>query len=269
MIVISRNKYKLDHNYFDSINNEHKAYILGFLFADGNVSQNKYYINIDVSNNDIEVLNYICQQIYKEQPPYIIRIIKNCTYCKLQISSKHMANKLSEYGCIPNKTSTLKLPSEDVVSKELQRHFIRGYFDGDGCITFRENNPIIFILGNKDPLESFKKILEENNVIGANIILDRTYYRLQITSLKGAYWFYMFIYDKIESYYFKRKKQRFDSIYEKMSKYKDKEYTSKIKGVCFDKSRNTWNTTYNKKHYGRFKTELEAIQKRKEVEKNE
>ncbi len=260
------NKYGLNHNYFDNIDSEHKAYILGFLYADGNVSQNKYYITIDLSYDDVNMLDYISNQIYNEQPPYFIREINNKKYCKLQISSKHMANKLVELGCVPNKTDVLKFPNEKIISQDLQRHFIRGYFDGDGSITFRNNNPMIYIIGNKDVLEKMQVVLKDNNVIESNIVLDRKYYRLQITGLRGAYWFYCFMYDDINSYYYKRKKDRFDLVYEKMSKNKDKIYSSNTRGVYYDKSRNKWKATYGKKQYGRYSTEEEAINKRKEIE---
>ena len=43
-----------------------------------------------------------------------------------------MVNDLINLGCIPNKSLTLTFP--DFINDELLPHFIRGYFDGDGCI---------------------------------------------------------------------------------------------------------------------------------------
>ena len=40
-------------------------------------------------------------------------------------------------GCVPKKSLILKFPTENVVPNNLIRHFIRGYFDGDGCVFFR------------------------------------------------------------------------------------------------------------------------------------
>lgn len=259
------NKYELNHNYFDVIDNEHKAYILGFLFADGCVSQNKYYITIDLSHDDIDMLDYISSQLYNKQPLYTKREINNKKYCKIQISSKHMANKLADLGCIPNKTKVLKFPSNDSVPEELHNHFIRGYFDGDGSITFRNNNPMIFILSTKIFLEKMQTILKNNN-INSSIIVDREYYRLQITGLKDAYWFYNFLYNNMKGYCYKRKKERFDLVYEKMLVNKNKTYSSNVKGVFYDKSRNKWTATYGKRKLGRYDTEQQAINKRREIE---
>lgn len=263
------NKYSLNHNYFDVIDNEEKAYCLGFLFADGNVCKNGYYINIDLAKCDVGVLDYFVSLMYSEKPPYIKRQIDNCQYLKLTISSKHMAHVLIEHGCVPAKTKVLEFPRHDVLPQKLYRHFIRGYFDGDGSITFRQGNPMVFLLGNKGFLECVKKEFLEHSINKVSIITDREYYRLQITNLRDIYWFYNYIYSDIASYCLERKKSKLDSVYEKLYLNKDKIKSSLCQGVCFDKSRDKWRVTYGKKSYGRFFTEEEAINRRREIELNE
>ena len=49
------------------------------------------------------------------------------------IFSKHLAEQLAKIGCPPRKSFILKYP--DWLDKDLRSHFIRGYFEGDGCIT--------------------------------------------------------------------------------------------------------------------------------------
>jgi intein/homing endonuclease len=57
--------------------------------------------------------------------------------CKWDVSNKHLWNVLNSYGCTPRKSLTVKFPNESIFkSKDLIRHFIRGYFDGDGSITY-------------------------------------------------------------------------------------------------------------------------------------
>lgn len=54
---------------------------------------------------------------------------------KLSICSQQLSDKASTLGAIPNKSLMLKFPDINIFkSKDLIRHFIRGYFDGDGCI---------------------------------------------------------------------------------------------------------------------------------------
>ena len=61
-------------------------------------------------------------------------------YVKLKISNKHIGNSLINKGCIPKKSLILEFPNLSQVPKFLIRHFIRGYFDGDGCICNQLNN---------------------------------------------------------------------------------------------------------------------------------
>jgi intein/homing endonuclease len=68
------------------------------------------------------------------------------------ISNKYFWNTLNNLGCIPKKSLRLEFPNENIFkSKDLIRHFIRGYFDGDGCFTrhiyYRTVTPAISILG--------------------------------------------------------------------------------------------------------------------------
>lgn len=51
------------------------------------------------------------------------------------IASKHLWETLNNYGCIPRKSLTLQFPDESIFKdKSLIRHFIRGYWDGDGTL---------------------------------------------------------------------------------------------------------------------------------------
>ncbi len=68
-----------------------------------------------------------------------------------------MKNDLIRLGCIPSKTKTLEFPSVDIVPKHLMRHFIRGYFDGDGCITTTNKGKQVSveILGTDSMIDGF------------------------------------------------------------------------------------------------------------------
>ena len=56
-----KNRYILDENYFDCIDTEAKAYILGFIYADGFVGDEKFN-NIVISVNDLEILEFIAKE---------------------------------------------------------------------------------------------------------------------------------------------------------------------------------------------------------------
>lgn len=62
---------------------------------------------------------------------------KGHTRCRICLSSQHLWNTLNDYGCIPKKSLIVKFPNKSIFkSEDLIRHFIRGYFDGDGCISY-------------------------------------------------------------------------------------------------------------------------------------
>ena len=134
-----KNRYILDENYFDCIDTESKAYILGFIYADGFVGEEKFN-NIVIAVNDLEILEFIAKEFKFTGN---IRKTKKggfenskCGY-SLNFSSKIMASRLREIGLYPNKSLTIDtLPQID---KKLVRHFIRGYFDGDGSIVLSHN----------------------------------------------------------------------------------------------------------------------------------
>jgi intein/homing endonuclease len=129
-------KYKINENYFDIIDNEHKAYTLGFLYADGYNNEKKNIVKISLQENDIDILNKIKEPICPDKPLRYY-IYKNNINRKPQysfvIDNSHISKKLSKLGVVQAKTFKIDFPN--YLDDRLIKHFIRGYFDGDGCIT--------------------------------------------------------------------------------------------------------------------------------------
>jgi len=110
------------------------AYVLGFFTADGNMLQNKrgaHFIEFQINNG--ELLEKI-REVFGSNHKITAR--KRCKNCKisyrLQIGSKTIFNDLEKLGLTPAKSKTIKLPK---VPRKYFSHFVRGYFDGDGCIS--------------------------------------------------------------------------------------------------------------------------------------
>lgn len=130
-------KYSLDDTVFETIDSEEKAYWLGFLFADGYNHESKCCIALRLQESDLEILEKF-QKFLKTDCP--IKSYERCTrtgkhkkYYELSISSPKLSNDLAKLGCIQAKTHIVEFPSK--VPKLLIRHFLRGYFDGDGCVS--------------------------------------------------------------------------------------------------------------------------------------
>ena len=128
-------KYKINENYFDIIDTEHKAYTLGFLYADGYNNEKKNIVKISLAEEDIDILYQIREPICPDKPLryYKYKNENIQPQYSFVIDNGHISKKLSEFGVVQAKTFKLKFPT--FLDRSLIRHFIRGYFDGDGCIT--------------------------------------------------------------------------------------------------------------------------------------
>jgi len=118
-------------DYFEKIDSEDKAYFLGLLYADGNVYLKRNRVQITLQNEDKYILELFAKKINYTGKFYQDR----GRYSKMIICSKKMVQDLINLGCVPNKSLILQFPNNQQVPKHLLRHFIRGYFDGDGCAT--------------------------------------------------------------------------------------------------------------------------------------
>ena len=114
------------------------AYVLGFFAADGTMIQNKRGGHfIEFHSTDKEILVAI-QRVTKSNHKISARKQKSFnqkTGYRIQIGSKKMYNNLLSLGMCSRKSLVLQMP---VVPQKYLGHFIRGYFDGDGCVYFKK-----------------------------------------------------------------------------------------------------------------------------------
>lgn len=130
--------YSLDENVFEVIDTKDKAYWLGFLYADGYVSNAKNDIEIGLAEKDLEHLNK-ARTFFKTDRPLHKKVkrVKGKEYVgyKLTVTSQKLKNDLINKGCVNNKSLILKFPTTEQVPQSLLPDFVRGYFDGDGSVT--------------------------------------------------------------------------------------------------------------------------------------
>nr|DAV25209.1 MAG TPA: hypothetical protein [Caudoviricetes sp.] len=130
-----------DKEFFKNIDNEEKAYWLGFIAADGCIYKhnNSYCMTITLQERDGEHLNKLISSINGNNTIYrkenqeckLSGSINN--YYKLDLNSKEIYHDLMKYGVSERKSSVLSFPH--FLNKDLIRHYLRGYLDGDGWIT--------------------------------------------------------------------------------------------------------------------------------------
>lgn len=216
---IAHRKYVLNQSYFETIDSEEKAYWLGFLYADGNVYVNKEQkqnvVTLSLKNTDKEHVNKFRSAIQSDA------IIRDCDHgmVTLKITSEKMTSDLIRIGCVPNKTFKVTFPSEEVIPKHLQRHFIRGIFDGDGCISLiKERNRDIHhidfqILGTENLVNNIGKIFLREQVIlkEPKITKIKNIYKIRLSGVYNALSIMDYLY-KDSTVYMQRKLDIFERI---------------------------------------------------------
>ena len=132
-------KTKVNHYYFSNYNKEN-CYWAGFILADGYIRTNKRFtLEIKLQKQDVNHLHKI-----KKCMEYEGRVIEKETYFNISISSSQIVQDLNNNFGIYNKKS-LTCTIIDKIPKIYLKDFIRGYFDGDGCITYTTIDTISFL----------------------------------------------------------------------------------------------------------------------------
>lgn len=137
---------------FETIDTEEKAYWLGFLYADGSVSSTDNRIELGLAERDLKQIEKFKDFIGIPNKISYRPTTKSYRYSFKSISCKA---DLIRQGCVPKKSLILKFPTEDQVPKNLIKHFIRGYFDGDGWFTNTEECFQVGIIGTEDFIKGF------------------------------------------------------------------------------------------------------------------
>jgi len=136
--------YPCDEHFFDQIDNEEKAYFFGLLYADGCNLDSRNNITLSLQESDKHILETMSELIQPDKPLQFIRLSHNNQnqndQYRIVICSKHMCKVLNDYGLIPRKSLVKEFPQVILeLDKDIQRHFIRGYFDGNGSVSSSQN----------------------------------------------------------------------------------------------------------------------------------
>lgn len=180
---------EIRHNFFEKVETEIQAYLLGFIMADGGINEERNTLSIHLSESDSEIINlfkYISPNAYIKNNKGSSfksrgRVYTSKDSIRLNISSKILINDLEKFGIVQAKTwKELHVPN---IPEHLIKHFIRGYFDGDGSFTMsvrepnknnREKNPRVScrweICGKRDEiLKDIKSYLDFTCGISLNL----------------------------------------------------------------------------------------------------
>jgi hypothetical protein len=123
------------HDYFAQIDSPMKAYVLGVLAADGNVSPKHHRIALELSVKDAELMEVVRDELVPGGA-ITTRHRHGYDYQVLAFASHAMVNDLEALGITAAKSRTIAWPES--LPPSFAREFILGYFDGDGHITYQE-----------------------------------------------------------------------------------------------------------------------------------
>jgi intein-encoded DNA endonuclease-like protein len=155
-----KRKYIFNEHIFDTIDSEEKAYWVGFLFADGSNDENGLRISLQ-GRDKLQLEKFL--KFLKLENNYKLkeRKIKDKTYFSIKIHTKIMQKSLYDLGIKKHKTKNPEVPN---IPQKFIRDFLRGFFDGDGCVYFQNKdgkvkNITCFYTINEKCIEAILKII--------------------------------------------------------------------------------------------------------------
>ncbi len=208
-------KYKRD--FFKKWSSD-MAYVLGFLYADGNIVQTKrgnHYVAIYSSDRSLLVDIRACMG---SEHKIALRNPSSGNVYRIQIGSKELFLDINKLGLFPNKAKRMRLPH---VPSEFFGDFIRGYFDGDGNVWVGlvhkdrkvplETIQVAFTSGSHEYLTSLRTSLRKRGLVGGSLYVPKEgkYGRLTF-SVKDALKLYKIMYNVPHKLFLKRKKVVFE-----------------------------------------------------------
>lgn len=161
--------HTLKDNFFETVYNLDSAYLLGWIASDGHICESGFRIRINkIDQKCLEnIRDIICHEIpisyYKDN------------MVELSINSKQIAIDLCKHlglkiGKSNKKADKVQFPDLD---SELQVAFLRGYFDGDGCVSLRGKGKQVrcsIASNSKKMLASIKDFVGLNCWLGESAI---------------------------------------------------------------------------------------------------
>ena len=164
-------KYEIDESYFDKIDTFGKAYVLGFIYGDGNVhirnaKSGNAIFQIGLAKGDRAMLELILSEMKANYPIYEYH-----NAVSICITNPTVADKLQRLGVTPRKSATLTFPTPDIVPDDFVGAFSLGYFDADGSISLNPKTKLWslsivstkhFLLGLSSTLSKRMGIRERN-----------------------------------------------------------------------------------------------------------
>jgi hypothetical protein len=222
-------RYRVNENYFTRWSHQ-MAYVLGYLYADGSMEDASYirgkYVRVSSTDKD----TILAIKVLLESDHAIVESVpkKGKKQFLLRIGNTPLYNSLIEIGLYPNKSLTIKMPP---VPEVFLPDFVRGYFDGDGCVSLYRTKgvfgqeiihklTIIFTSGSFDFLEQLCNTLHTRLKLRQHKIYrsDKSFQLRYSTEDSIKIFEFLFQDYQCDWYYLQRKFQIFKYYFQKKPK---------------------------------------------------
>ncbi len=193
---------ELYRNFFKNWSGD-MAYVLGYFAADGSMIQNRRGAHyIEITSTDKVLLALVKKLTHAPQTIAKRRTEGNKKrQYRLQIGNSVWFEDLMQLGFTPRKSLTMRFPK---VPDMCHSAFIRGYFDGDGCIYVnhikfadrRKKRLIVmslFTSGSQKFLRDLHRILKMYGIQGGSLVAKQRGYELKF-SHRDSVALYRFLY---------------------------------------------------------------------------
>jgi hypothetical protein len=201
-------KHKINESFFENIDSKEKAYVLGFICADGYINEFKVVFCLGEEEPLI-----LIQRLLETTMPISKKLVKHpktrnesFSYV-LQLCCKSLGDDLNKIGINNNKSQVCNFPN--FLNQELLGHFFRGLFDGDGHINPKKN--MVTLLSTKEMLIGLLNYLKIENQNLTEINKSKNLYRKDFYST--SFKFLDFIYKDSEGLRLERKYEKYNKQY--------------------------------------------------------
>jgi hypothetical protein len=171
-----RKSYTANENFFDTITPE-SAYIIGFIQADGTITEDRF--SISTSEKDKDFLLALAGYMGSNRPLQFVHYKLGNGY-RLVVNSRKMADALRKWGIHSPRTWTASTHLDLLYNLD----YWRGVIDGDGTLCTSGGKRIIRLVGSRPICEQFLNLVRHNRIkTSAGVCPTRRIFTVGFTGL--------------------------------------------------------------------------------------
>lgn len=214
-----KRKYKINEEFLDAIDTPEKAYFLGWAYSDGYHNEKTYSFRLALQARDEDILIKLNSILESECPIKFVKRRKEHHQDQkyLDFHSKKLSKSLSNLGVVQNKSKTLIIPL-DKIPEKYTKYLLRGWFEGDGHVSFRDKGrgtkllSFNIVSASETCAKQLKLLIESHSGEEIRVFKYNEYWRLMFNSYRNIYRFLLWLYDGRPDLTLNRKKKTFDDL---------------------------------------------------------